>query len=149
METSNMAPEHTAARVALWRALHVQVDAPPHVLSDEIGLKLLAPDDDRRRRPDMDPDFTRTFRASIVARARFLEDLVAERAARGVQQYVLLGAGLDSFAQRRPEIASQLSVFEVDQPGPQAWKRRRLIELGHGILRPRGDGDSDPRSGLP
>jgi methyltransferase (TIGR00027 family) len=58
---------------------------------------------------------------------------VAEQAARGVRQYVILGAGLDTFAQRRPEIAARLRVFEVDQPGPQAWKRRRLIELGYGI----------------
>lgn len=56
-----------------------------------------------------------------------------ERAARGVGQYVLLGAGLDSFAQRRPEIASRLTIFEVDQPGPQAWKRQRLAELGFGL----------------
>ena len=48
-------------------------------------------------------------------------------------QYVILGAGLDTFAQRRPEIASRLRVFEVDQPGPQAWKRQRLIELGFGV----------------
>jgi len=46
---------------------------------------------------------------------------------------VLLGAGLDTFAQRRPELAAQLRVFEVDQPGTQAWKRRRLTELGYGI----------------
>lgn len=45
----------------------------------------------------------------------------------------LLGAGLDSFAQRRPDIASKLKVFEVDQPGPQAWKRQRLMELGYGV----------------
>ncbi len=77
--------------------------------------------------------FTSTFRAAIVARARFIEDLVAEQAARGVGQYVILGAGLDTFAQRKPEIASLLRVFEVDQPGPQAWKRQRLIELGFGI----------------
>ena len=46
---------------------------------------------------------------------------------------MILGAGLDSFAQRRPEIASRLKVFEIDQPGPQAWKRQRLVELGYGI----------------
>jgi methyltransferase (TIGR00027 family) len=51
----------------------------------------------------------------------------------GVDQYVILGAGLDTFAQRRPEIASRLRVFEVDQPGPQAWKRRRLDEMGFGV----------------
>src|ERR1700720_1903391 len=134
-----MADEQTAAadgsavRVALWRAMHVQVDPPPHVLEDEIGLKLAAPDDGWRSRPDMDPRATRLFRASIVARGRFIEDLVAERASRGVGQYVILGAGLDTFAQRRPEIASRLRVFEVDQPGPQAWKHQRLIELGFGV----------------
>src|SRR5882724_1406640 len=113
--------------------MHVQVDPPPHVLEDEIGLRLAAPDDGWRRRPDMDPHATSLFRASIVARARFIEDLVVEQAGRGVSQYVILGAGLDSFAQRRPEIASRLKVFEVDPPGPQAWKRQRLIELGFGI----------------
>jgi methyltransferase (TIGR00027 family) len=128
-----VAPENTAARVALWRALHVQIDPAPHVLEDEVGLKLLAPGEDWRRRGDMDPQFTRPFRASIVARARFIEDLVVEQARRGVTQYVILGAGLDSFAQRRPEMASGLRIFEIDQPGPQAWKHRRLIELGFGV----------------
>jgi methyltransferase (TIGR00027 family) len=132
-EERTAAPDSTAVRVALWRAMHVQVDPPPHVLEDEIGLRLVAPDDGWRRRPDMDPHATSLFRASIVARARFVEDLVVEQAGCGVNQYVILGAGLDSFAQRRPEIASCLKVFEVDQPGPQAWKHQRLIELGLGI----------------
>jgi len=132
-EKQDPAPDSTAARVALWRALHVEADPPPHVLEDEIGLKLLAPGDDWRRRGDMDPQFTRPFRASIVARARFIEDLVVEQGRHGLGQYVILGAGLDSFAQRRPEIASRLKVFEVDQPVPQAWKRQRLIELGFGV----------------
>jgi methyltransferase (TIGR00027 family) len=127
------APDSTAARVALWRALHVEADAPPHVLEDTIGLQLLAPDEGWRNRGDMDPQFTRAFRASIVARARFIEDLVVEQAAQGLTQYVILGAGLDSFAQRRPEFASRLRVFEIDQPAPQAWKRQRLIELGFGV----------------
>jgi methyltransferase (TIGR00027 family) len=126
------APEDTAVRVALWRALHVEVDSPPHVLEDEVGLKLASPEEGWRRRPDMSP-FTRPFRASIVARARFIEDLVSEQAALGVGQYVILGAGLDTFAQRRPELASRLLVFEIDRPGPQEWKRQRLIDLGLGI----------------
>jgi O-methyltransferase involved in polyketide biosynthesis len=62
------APDSTAVRVALWRALHVLVDPPPHVLEDEVGLELADPDDGWRSRPDMDPDGTRLFRASIVAR---------------------------------------------------------------------------------
>jgi methyltransferase (TIGR00027 family) len=126
-------PDNTAVRVALWRALHVLADPPPHILEDEIGLRLAAPDAGWRERPDMDPNWTSLFRASIIARARFIEDLVEEQFALGAAQYVILGAGLDTFAQRRPEIASRLQVFEVDQPGPQAWKRRRLIELGYGI----------------
>lgn len=126
-------PESTAVRVALWRALHVEVDAAPHIIEDTIGLKLAAPDEGWRNRPDMDPSFTSPFRAAIVARARFVEDLVVEQVGRGVGQYVILGAGLDTFAQRRADIASRLAVFEVDQPGPQAWKRQRLIELGYGV----------------
>ena len=97
------------------------------------GCGLLRPTTGGATDPDMDPVFTSGFRASIVARARFIEDLVAAEAVRGVAQYVLLGAGLDTFAQRRPEIASRLQVFEVDRPGPQAWKRRRLVELGFGV----------------
>ena len=91
-------PDSTAVRVALWRALHVQVDPLPHVLEDAIGLQLAAPEEGWRRRPDMDPHFTRLFRASIVARARFIDDLVTEQVSRGVGQYVILGAGLDTFA---------------------------------------------------
>ena len=126
------APDSTAVRTALWRALHVAVDSPPHVFEDEVGLKLAAPDEGWRNRPDMSA-FTRPFRASILARARFVEDLVVEQAARGVGQYVILGAGLDTFAQRRSELALRLLVFEIDKPDPQEWKRQRLVELGLGI----------------
>ncbi len=125
-------PDNTAVRTALWRALHLDVDSPPHVFEDKVGVQLAAPEDGWRERPDMSP-FTRPFRASIVARARFVEDLVEEQAALGVGQYVILGAGLDTFAQRRPELASRMLVFEIDQPGSQAWKRQRLIDLGFGI----------------
>jgi methyltransferase (TIGR00027 family) len=103
------------------------------VLDDEVGLKLAAPGDGWLHRPEMEPRFSRLFRASVVARSRFIEDLVVEQAGQGVDQYVILGAGLDTFAQRRPEIASRMRVVEVDRPGPQAWKRQRLTELGFGI----------------
>ena len=132
-DQTTAAADSTAVRVALWRALHVEVDSPPHVLEDVVGLRLAAPDEGWRSRPDMEPIFTRTFRASILARARYIEDRVVEEAGRGVDQYVLLGAGLDTFAQRRPEVASRLRVFEIDKPGAQAWKRRRLMELGFGV----------------
>jgi len=74
--------------------MHVQVDVPPHVLEDEIGLRLVGPDDGWWQRPDMDPRATSGYRASVVARARFIEDLVTEEAGHGVAQYVILGAGL-------------------------------------------------------
>jgi methyltransferase (TIGR00027 family) len=59
--------------------------------------------------------------------------MVIDAAGRGIDQYVILGAGLDTFAQRRPEVASRFHIFEVDRPGPQAWKRQRLIDLGFGM----------------
>ncbi|MGZ4757871.1 MAG: class I SAM-dependent methyltransferase, partial [Acidimicrobiales bacterium] len=90
------APDSTAVRVALWRAMHVQVDPAPHVLEDLVGLQLAAPNADWRDRPDMHPIGTRGFRAAIVARARFIEDLVDEQVAAGVAQFVVLGAGLDT-----------------------------------------------------
>ena len=133
MSQTTTTPDSTAIRTALWRALHLEVDAPPHVIEDRIGLQLAEPGPEWRQRPDMNEYATPGVRASIVARARYIEDLVVEQADHGVAQYVLLGAGLDTFAQRRPEIASKITVFEVDQPGPQAWKRQRLVELGFGI----------------
>ncbi|MGW3088539.1 class I SAM-dependent methyltransferase [Streptomyces sp. NPDC001108] len=126
-------PDHTAVRTALWRALHLEADPPPHVIEDEIGLRLVAPGDDWRTRPDMDPRTTSGFRAAIVARARYIEDLITEQADRGTTQYVILGAGLDTFAQRNPELASRLQIFEIDQPATQAWKRHRLTELGYRV----------------
>ncbi|MEN3321257.1 MAG: hypothetical protein V7643_4659, partial [Mycobacterium sp.] len=88
MSQATATPDSTAVRTALWRALHTEVDAPPYVLDDRIGLQLVAPDPDWRQRPDMNEYATPGVRASIVARARFIEDLVVEEAGRGVEQYV-------------------------------------------------------------
>lgn len=125
-------PDNTAVRVALWRALHLTADEAPHVFTDAIGVQLVGPDAGWQSRPDMSP-FTKPFRASILARARFVEDLLEQQCEAGVQQYVILGAGLDTFAQRRPDLGARLRVFEIDRPGPQAWKRQRLEELGMGV----------------
>ncbi|WP_326568346.1 class I SAM-dependent methyltransferase [Amycolatopsis rhabdoformis] len=120
-----MSVDNTALRTALWRALHLEVDAAPAVFEDRVGLEIAAPDEGWRQRPDMDPVATQGFRASMVARARFVEELVRDR---NPDQYVILGAGLDSFAQREPGV---VKVFEIDQPGTQAWKRERLRALGY------------------
>lgn len=125
-----VAPDSSAVRTALWRAMHVQIDDPPHLIDDEIGLALASPDEGWRERPDMHPLGTRPYRAAIVARTRYVEDLLVEE---GIGQYILLGAGLDTFVQRHPELADRVTVFEIDQPGPQEWKRRRLEALGYGV----------------
>ena len=126
----NVAPDSSAVRTALWRALHVQIDATPHLIEDEIGLALADPEPGWQDRPDMHPAGTGGYRAAIVARTRFVEDLLVEE---GIGQYVLLGAGLDTFAQRHGDLAQAVRVFEIDQPGPQAWKRQRLQDLGYGV----------------
>jgi methyltransferase (TIGR00027 family) len=130
---SSNSPDSTAVRVALWRALHLELDAAPHILKDDIGLKLYKPLEGWRERPDMHPRGTAPFRASIVIRSRFIEDMVKEKIKEGLLQYVILGAGLDTFAQREPEILSRLSIFEIDKPETQAWKIERLKELNYKI----------------
>ncbi|PXY30626.1 class I SAM-dependent methyltransferase [Prauserella flavalba] len=117
-------PDSTAVRTALWRGLHTLVDDPPHVLDDAIGVEIAGVDETWRARPDMDPARTRANRASIVARARAVEDTVI---ASGAGQYVILGAGLDTFAQRHK---GPVRVFEIDASATQAWKRARLVQLG-------------------
>jgi methyltransferase (TIGR00027 family) len=70
------------------------------------------------------------FSRWIWVRARFAEDIVEQAAASGTGQYVILGAGLDSFANRRDDLMGGLRVFEVDHPATQSWKRQRLAGLG-------------------
>ncbi|MDD2798704.1 MAG: class I SAM-dependent methyltransferase [Bacteroidales bacterium] len=126
-----MTPNNTAIRTALWRALHSQIDAQPFVFEDEIGLKLIDPTEDWQQRPDM--KFTKRIRASIVARARYVEDLLMEQIKQGVSQYVILGSGLDTFAQRRLNEDTNLHIFEIDHPDTLTWKQERLKELGYGV----------------
>ncbi len=104
-EERELAPDSTAARVALWRALHTEADAAPHVFDDSIGLELLAPGDGWVSAATWTRNSRVRFARRSWNRARFIEDLVAEQAAHEIDQYVILGAGLDSFAQRRPELA--------------------------------------------
>lgn len=124
-------PDNTALRTALWRALHIQADEQPYIIEDAIGLRLIQPGKDWQERPDM--KYTKRLRAAIVARARFVEDVVKEQIAKGVKQYVLLGAGLDSFAQRNRQISTQVDIYEIDQPGTLAWKEEKLVENGYEI----------------
>jgi methyltransferase (TIGR00027 family) len=125
-------PSRTALRVALRRAAH-QIHDRPLVFEDPIAVPILGTEylEDLRRTPDPAPgDKQRPFsigmRAYLVARSRCAEDALAQAVADGATQYVLLGAGLDTFAHRNPYPG--LRVFEVDHPATQAWKRELLAQ---------------------
>lgn len=129
-------PSRTAQRVALQRAAHQVLDRPPLVLSDPLALRVISPRAAQELQTNPGSEVTATsrlfLRAIVVARSRIAEDELA-RAVRenGVTQYVVLGAGLDTFAYRNPHAA--VRVFEVDHPDTQALKRRRLQEAGIAI----------------
>ncbi len=122
-------PSKTALSVALRRAVH-QLHDSPLVFNDPIAVQILDSTyaeslhaaTERRDEP-----FSLAMRAFLVARSRYAEDNLSAAVATGVHQYVLLGAGLDTFAYRNPH--SRLRVFEVDHPATQQWKRE-LLEAG-------------------
>lgn len=121
-------PSHTALRVALRRAAHQLYDSPV-VFSDPIAVPLLGArhrEELERTRFHLAKPFSIGMRAFLVARSRFAEDNLALAVAAGVKQYVLLGAGLDTFAYRN--LFPDLHVFEVDHPATQAWKHELLQE---------------------
>jgi len=122
----------TAHRVAVRRAAHQLLDQP-RVLDDPLALRIIGAEaeNELRSNPKEDHAFSRAFRAFMAARSRFAEDELALAVAQGVRQYVVLGAGLDTFAYRNPH--SGLRVFEVDHPATQAWKRERLEAAGIAI----------------
>src|SRR5262245_36371831 len=121
-------PSRTAMRVAARRAAHQLLDHP-RVLEDPIALPIIGPEAAAKVRSEPLPYRGRpgrSLRAFLVARSRFAEDELARAVARGTRQYVILGAGLDTFAYRNPHENAGLRVFEVDFPATQAWKRRKL-----------------------
>ena len=125
-------PSLTAQRVAVSRAAHQLYDHP-RILDDPIASRIIGPQGEEelrthRRRFDARP--ARQLRAFLVARSRVAEEALDAAIARGVRQYVVLGAGLDTFALRNPYPASLLRVFEVDHPATQAWKRAQLSAAG-------------------
>lgn len=127
----NGMPSRTAMYVARHRALHQLLD-DPIVFDDPLALAMLASDErsDIEENPFQYNDpISRGERGSSIVRSRFMEDQVLGLVADGVQQYVILGAGLDTFAYRRQHVAG-LRVFEVDHEATQQWKRQRLIEAG-------------------
>src|SRR5208337_2845591 len=119
----------TAQRVAIRRAAHQLLDHP-RVLDDPLALRIIGSEAEEvlRSDPKESHAFSRAFRAFMAARSRYAEDELAHAVAHGVRQYVVLGAGLDTFAYRNPY--PELRVFEVDHPATQAWKREQLEAAG-------------------
>lgn len=116
----------TALGAAVQRALHQIIDLPP-VFADPLAVAMLGAGSARTLQAAADRP-SRGLRAYIAMRSRHAEDQLAAAVQRGLRQYVLLGAGLDSFACRNPHPG--LRVFEVDHPATQQWKRQRLAEAG-------------------
>jgi methyltransferase (TIGR00027 family) len=113
--------------VAERRAAHQLLDKPL-VFDDPLAVRIIGARAEANL-PEQPKNFVAArFRAYMAARSRFAEDELAAAVARGVRQYVVLGAGLDTFAYRNP--FPELRVFEVDHPATQAWKRKRLAQVG-------------------
>jgi methyltransferase (TIGR00027 family) len=118
---------------ATVRAAHQLLDAEPRILTDPVVVGLV--DDATRerieaRREELTTPAMKRQRSLVVVRARFAEDELAAATTRGVLQYVILGAGLDTFAYRCPPFAEGVRIFEVDQPATQAWKRQLFTAAG-------------------
>lgn len=126
-------PSSTAMRVAMHRVVHQVLD-DPKVFDDPLalrvlGLESLSAQDGNQKWLEETP-LSRVLRASLAARSRYAEDALGVAVKQGVGQYVVLGAGLDTFACRNPYPQDVLHVFEVDHPATQIWKRTRLQEAG-------------------
>jgi methyltransferase (TIGR00027 family) len=120
---------HTARGVAMLRAAHQILDAEPLILRDPVIARLLGTDTERTIRAHAErfqSPALRALRSHVVLRSRVAEDRLEASLARGVVRYVVLGAGLDTFAYRQPEWARSLAIVEVDHPATQAAKREAL-----------------------
>ena len=129
--------DHKASRTALGtaylRAAHQLFETQPLILDDPVALSLLGPGALQRIKDTMEHYRTPesiALRASVVLRSRFAEDRLAAAVLRGITQYVILGAGFDTFALRQPTWAQALKILEVDHPGTQAMKRSYLSAAG-------------------
>jgi methyltransferase (TIGR00027 family) len=120
-------PSATALSAAFLRAAHQILDQP-RILEDPLAIRILGWESESALRayPPERYAARRSLRAFVVLRSRYAEDELARTVQRGVRQYVILGAGLDTFPYRNPYPLSQLRVHEVDHPATQSWKRRQL-----------------------
>jgi methyltransferase (TIGR00027 family) len=118
----------TARTAAAARAAHLIVDQPPAIFSDTLAMALLGDEADEYvayHREHGSHVVLAGARGQVVCRSRLAEDSLAAAIGRGIRQYVILGAGLDSFAYRSA-LSRSVRVFEVDHQATQHWKRRQL-----------------------
>ncbi|AHG93362.1 methyltransferase (plasmid) [Gemmatirosa kalamazoonensis] len=130
------AASSTARGVAVLRAAHLLLDGAPPILNDTVIARLLGDDTESRirgRADELQAPTVRGLRSHVLLRSRFTEDALEQAVADGVEQYVLLGAGLDTFAYRQPPWASRLAITEVDHPASQTAKRAALARAGIAI----------------
>jgi len=123
----------TTQRPALLRAAHQLLDDDPKIFVDPLAVGLIPEASAEAIFADAALIHSRPYqllRSVFVVRARYSEDCLAEAVRGGVGQYVILGAGLDTFAYRQPRYAQDLEIFEVDHPATQAWKRACLASQG-------------------
>jgi methyltransferase (TIGR00027 family) len=122
-------PSVTAQSTANLRAAHQLVDHP-RILDDPLALRIIGTQAEAAVRARAGQGGMASLRPFVAVRSRYAEDELARAVDRGIRQYVVLGAGLDTFAYRSPYPGSRLRVFEVDHPATQAWKRGRLRDAG-------------------
>ena len=123
----------TAVATAYLRAAHQLLDAAPKILDDPIAVRLLGEDACQKIRESAESyqnSYTKALRSYVVLRSRFAEDRLADAVQRGVSQYVILGAGFDTFAFRQPVWAKSLKIFEIDHPSTQSVKRSLITKAG-------------------
>lgn len=129
-------PSRTMLRSAIRRAAHQLLDRPL-ILTDPIVTGLVPEASEPAIRDALDepgaPD-PKLHRYMFAMRSRFAEDRLADAAARGVRQYVMIGAGLDTFPWRQPDFAAAMQLFAADHPASLAWTHDRLRR--HGLSKP-------------
>jgi len=119
---------------AMMRAQHYLHDEHPLILEDPFALKLLSPQmAENAQKTGFQTPIQWRVAALVLGRSRFAEDSFEIALKKGVRQYVALGAGLDTFSLRRPDLVNSVRIYEIDQPATQEWKQQQMKSSGCGI----------------
>lgn len=128
---TNREPSRTALGVAYTRAAHQILDSKPLLLEDAFAIQLLGKEATQRiieAAESYQTPLARYLRSHVVLRSRYAEDQLLTAVQRGISQYIIIGAGFDTFLLRQPKWANNLAIVEVDHPGTQKLKRSRIAD---------------------